>query len=257
MCKRQTAYGSSKSSWSLPGEFYGLLKTRMQTKHSFLTLTVTSSGARPEGGEDKCEQPTAQTRACLLPRCSWPRTLTPPHTILISDRKLSRVGNLSANAGVAVFQEWDRNILTGTSKDRGVLGGPGPDHSTPPARQPGQKGVHLKKPQRSGLPQNVNTCHEESWVPPKIRHQLPPGGETSPGNRAAGFSGRNPAVSTYIKAEDWVRFLGLLIRQHFGLRNVPVDSAKIYLLNSAQAHLCKSLANAGHSPAEGLLISSS
>lgn len=127
----------------------------------------------------------------------------------------------------------------------------------PPARQPGQKRVHLKKPQRSGLPQNVNTCHDESWVPSKIRHQLPPGGEASPGNRAAGFLGRNPAVSTYIKAEDWVRFLGLLIRQHFGLRNVPVDSAKIYLLNSAQAHLCKSLANAGHSPAECCLISSS
>lgn len=53
-----------------PGKFYGLLKTGMQTKQSFSNLTVTSSGARPEGGDDKCEQPTAQTRACLLPRCS-------------------------------------------------------------------------------------------------------------------------------------------------------------------------------------------
>lgn len=155
------------------------------------------------------------------------------------------MGNLSANAGVAAFQEWDGNILTGISKDRGVLGGPWPDHSTPSCPTTRTKGFIWKKPQRSGLPQNVNTCHDESWVPPKIRHQLPPGGETSPGHRAAGCSGRNPAVSTYIKAEDWVRFLGLLIRQHFGLRNVPVDSAEIYLLNSAQAHLCKSLANSG------------
>lgn len=226
MCEQGKAYGSSKSSWWLPGEFYGLLKTGMQTKQSFSNLTVTSSGARPEGGDDKCEQPTAQTRACLLPRCSWPRTLTPYYSHL--RQKAKPHGESLCQCG-----GWQCSRNEGSSRwplARSL-------HPVLPDNQ--DKGVHLKKLQRSGLPQNVNTCHDESWVPPKIRHQLPPGGETSPGHRAAGFSGRNPAVSTYIKAEDWMRFLGLLIRQHFGLRNVPMDSAEIYLLNSAQAHLCK------------------
>lgn len=158
--------------------------------------------------------------------------------------------------GVAVFQEWDGNILTGISKDRGVLGGPWPDHSTPSCPTTRTKGF-IWKSLREVVFLKTSTLVMMKGVPPKIRHQLPPGGETSPGHRAAGFSGRNPAVSTYIKAEDWMRFLGLLIRQHFGLRNVPMDSVEIYLLNSAQAHLCKSLANSGHSPAECLLISSS
>lgn len=55
----------------------------------------------------------------------------------------------------------------------------------------------------------------------------------------AGFSRRNPVVSTYIKAKT--EALWIAHRQGFGLRNIPVDSAKIYPPSSAQAHLGKNL----------------
>lgn len=177
------------------GSFYGLFKPGMQTKQSSLDFDHDILRGQRVG---KTNAKTANCSNQSLPATSLLLTseLNPP---LFSSQTES-----SATWGLSLpmqRRQHSRNEIETFSQGQArtkefsvALGQISPDNQG--------KRVHLKKPQRSGLPQNVSTCHDENLVPPKVRDQLPPGGEMSWEHRAAGFSLRNPAISTYTKAEE-------------------------------------------------------
>lgn len=107
------------------GRFYDLFKAEMQTKQSSLDFDHDILGGQARGWGRQMRAANYWNQS--LPTSSLLLTSEPNvSTVLLSDRKLSHMGNFPANTEEAAFQEWDGKSLTRTSKDRGVLGAPYP-----------------------------------------------------------------------------------------------------------------------------------
>lgn len=89
--------------------------------------------------------------------------------------------------------------------------------------KPRQMRMHVKMLQgEDGLSHHSPICLEASSAAPKVRHHLPPGGDTTQRQKVTNlplYPGRDLSASS----EQETAAVGLSREQHFGLRNVLVE----------------------------------
>lgn len=185
------------------GSFYGLFKTVVQTKQSFLHFhhDILEDQARGWGRLTRRAN-SAQTRGC----CFAVKTL-----LLTSElhpqgpfKALSHRENQATQEFLCTC--WWRGVpgmevkhSQRTSKDKA-------DHRStwtisPPRPRPGR--VHLKMLQKDGgLSHHISVCPDANSAAPTVRHHLPPGGEMAQGQRVTNLplhQGRDLRTSSSIR----------------------------------------------------------
>lgn len=149
-------------------------------------------------------------------------------------------GNFSANAGVEGVPKIGCNKQR-CSRSQWYLA------NFPPKPRP--RRIHLKALQReSGLSHHTSICPDANSVALRL--------SIASHLRGHGSGGKGSLPSLVIQRERPIGLLlhqetaavGLSREQHFGLRNVPTQGAKIYLLSSPQAHLLRNLTHISYSP---------
>lgn len=206
----------------------------MQTKQSFLSFHHDTLGGQARGwGSVQCTANSA-------PRGDGcPAVKTLPLTLEFHPRGPQKPPSQVSHVGISLQRQ-----------GRGVSG-IGLRHSR--RGQAGHGGAwtifSLKTQAKEGVSENTVErgwffSSQRGWFvlmpPPKVRPpRLPPAGERAQEQRAPnpftqGETHWPPLTSTQEAAAA-----GLSREQRFGLRNVPMEGVKIYLLSSPQAHLLK------------------
>ena len=87
-----------------------------------------------------------------------------------------------------------------------------------------------------GLSHHSTICLEASSAASKVRHHLPPGGDTAQRQKVTNLP-LYPGKDLSASSEQGTAAVGLSREQHFGLRNVPVEVLR-FIYQAQSRHIC-------------------